>query len=118
MKRSMVETCGLSAVFIGATSCITVNLPEQISLLPVETSFVLKGTSAIVEEEVPCLVWFGENGLIYHLFQSPRVDSATYDRVVTPGVTSRLEVARRNDLQMECAQGFILEVQNVLEIEE
>lgn len=118
MKRRLVETSGLCAVLIGTTSCITVDLPEQISLLPVETSFVLKGTSAIVEGEVPCLVWYGENGLVYHLFQSPRVDNATYDRVVTPGVTSRLELAKRNDLQVVCAQGAVLEVQNVLEIVE
>jgi len=103
-------------VLLTATACITIDLPEEITLLPVETVFVLKGTSALVENGGPCLVWFGENGLTYHLFQSPRVDNATYDRIVTPGVTSRLELAKRNDLHVACEMGSILEVQNVLEI--
>lgn len=105
-------------MLMGATSCITADLPEEITLLPVETVFVMKGTSAIVDNDGPCLVWYGQNGLTYHLFQSPRVDNATYDRVVTPGVTSRLELAKRNDLHVACELGSILEVQNVLEIEQ
>lgn len=116
--RKLVGIPALCGVLLVATSCITVNLPEEISLLPVETGFVLKGTSAVVDNGGPCLVWFGQNGLTYHLFQNPRVDNATFDRVVTPGVTSRLELAKRNDLHVTCELGSILEVQNVLEIEE
>lgn len=118
MNRRRMELFGVSCVLMLAASCINVALPEEISLLPRETSFVLRGTSAIVDEGGPCLVWFGDNGLTYHLFQSARIDNATYDRVVTPGVTSRLEVAKRNDLHVACEMGSILEVQNVMEIAE
>lgn len=110
----MGSCCALACL----ASCFTINLPEEISLLPKENLFVLKGTSAIVDNEGPCLVWFGESGFTYHLFQNPRVDNATFDRVVTPGVTSRLEVAKRNDLHVACELGAILEVENVMEIEE
>lgn len=89
------------------------------SLFPAGTSFVMKGTT----ENVPspqgaCNIWRGENGVVYHLFQGVRVDNDDYDRVTTPGVTSRLEIATRTDLVVDCQQGTIVEVRQVLEIVE
>ena len=79
-------------------------------------SFVISGTYAIVDSSGPCPVWYGENGVTYHLFQSPRVPNDDYDRATTPGVRSRLEIATRNDLFLACEFGTIVEVQRVLEV--
>ncbi len=78
--------------------------------------FVVSGTAAVVDEAGPCLVWFADNGVTYHLFQAPRVDNEDFDRATTPGVRSRLEIATRNDLFIDCEVGTIVEVQRVLEI--
>ncbi len=80
--------------------------------------FVVRGTATVVDNEGPCLAWIGENGVTYHLFQDPRVDNETFDRVTTPGVTSRLQIAVRTDLELACQIGTIVEVRNVLEVVE
>lgn len=79
-------------------------------------SFVVSGTATVLDVEGGCLAWLGENGVTYHLFQSLQLDNATFDRVTTPGVTSRLEIAPRNDLVNTCQAGTIVEVRSVLEI--
>ena len=88
------------------------------SLLPVGTPFVVSGTAALVDSNGPCLVWLGENGITYHLFQDVRLPNETFDQITTPGVTSRLELAVRTDLQVACQVGSTAEVQDVLEIVE
>ncbi|MCB9850370.1 MAG: hypothetical protein H6817_06660 [Phycisphaerales bacterium] len=87
------------------------------TLFPIGTAFVVSGTADLVDtEDGACPVWLGDNGVTYHLFQNPRVDNADYDQITTPGVTSRLELATRTDLVIDCQVGTIVEVQNVLEI--
>lgn len=103
---------------IAAGGCITVDIPEEVSLLSAGSPFVVSGTAALIDNEGPCLVWIGENGITYHLFQDPLVDNETFDRITTPGVTSRLEIATRTDLELACQIGTIVEVQDVLEIVE
>ena len=81
-------------------------------------SFVISGTFAIIDNNGPCPVWFGENGATYHLFQAPRVPNDDFDRATTPGVRSRLEIAPRNDLFLACEVGEIVEVQRVLGVDD
>jgi hypothetical protein len=102
------------AVAYGLGCTVEVSLPN--SLLPVGSSFVVKGTAAIVDSNGPCLAWIGQNGVTYHLFQDPSVDNETFDRITTPGVTSRLELRTRSDLEVSCQTGVIVEVVDVLEI--
>ncbi len=78
--------------------------------------FVMRGTATLLEQGGGCPAWIGENGVIYHLFQNRRLSSELFDRVVTPGVTSRLELSVRTDLEVVCQVGTIVEVQSVLEI--
>ena len=89
-------------------------LPD--SLVSTGSPFVVKGTATVLDNNGPCLAWIGENGINYHLFQNPRVDNATFDRITTPGVTSRLQLATRNDLEIACQAGTIVEVLSVLEV--
>lgn len=98
------------------TGCIQVNIPGEGTLFVTGESFVLKGTAAVVDENGPCLVWYGDNGQTYHLFQTIGVANEDFDRVTTPGVTSRLVLAKRTDLEVSCQVGTIVEVEGVLEI--
>ncbi|MBU0718763.1 MAG: hypothetical protein KJ749_10980 [Planctomycetes bacterium] len=114
LKRALA-CWGCVAAIVG---CISVELPAELSLTAQGVSFVVSGTAAVVDSEGPCLVWMGENGRTYHLFQSPGLDNESFDRVTTPGVTSRLEIATRDDLEVACMIGTVVEVQDVLEIVE
>ncbi|HRX85700.1 MAG TPA: hypothetical protein P5572_11845 [Phycisphaerae bacterium] len=107
----------LAVVMLGAGSC-TLNLDlGSDTLFPTGTSFVLRGTADLVDTpDGACLVWLGENGVTYHLFQNTRVANDEFDLITTPGVTSRLELATRSDLVVQCRLGTIVEVQNILEI--
>ena len=96
--------------------CIDIAIPGEETLFARGTSFVVSGTAAVVDNGGPCLVWIAENGVTYHLFQGVRVENDDFDRVTTPGATSRLEVATRSDLVVACRIGTIVEVQGVLEI--
>lgn len=102
---------------LGAGAC-TINLDlGSDTLFPTGTSFVVRGTADLVEQgDDRCLVWLGENGVTYHLFQNSRVANDEFDLITTPGVTSRLELATRSDLTVDCRLGTIVEVQNILEI--
>ncbi|RJP42515.1 MAG: hypothetical protein C4547_00280 [Phycisphaerales bacterium] len=97
-----------------AAGCIS--LPDNV--LPVGTPFVLSGTTAVLNRGGPCPVWEGENGVTYHLFQGIQLDNESFDRITRPGVTSRLVIATRSDLVLECRVGTIVEVRDVLEIVE
>lgn len=116
MKKRSGQVLGL-AVFLAA-GCIDIEIPVSPTLFPTGTSFVVKGTMTVENQGGPCLVWVGENGVKYHLFQHPRVSNEDYDLVTTPGTTSRLVLASREDLEVDCQAGSIVEVQDILEIVE
>jgi hypothetical protein len=102
-------------VAVSSFGCI--QLPEEVTLFPTGEPFVVMGTSTLIEtEQGPCPAWIGENGVVYHLFQDRRVENDTFDLITTPGVTSRLEIATRTDLVLDCAQGTTVEVRYVLEV--
>ncbi|GJM27178.1 MAG: hypothetical protein DHS20C16_35930 [Phycisphaerae bacterium] len=87
------------------------------SLFAEGSAFVVSGTTDVATVEgTTCNVWIGENGVIYHLFQSPQVDNGEFDEITTPGVTSRLLIATRSDLVVDCQIGTIVDVEDVLEI--
>lgn len=95
-----------------------VDIPVDLSLFGGDNSFVVRGTAAIADNNGPCPVWFGDNGVAYHLFQSPRLDNDVFDRVTTEGTTSRLVLSLRSDLELDCAFGRTAQVIDVLEIVE
>jgi hypothetical protein len=99
---------------LAACRDLIINAPD--SLIPVGTPFVLSGTAEVIDDDGPCLVWLGENGIVYHLFQKPTLESDLFDKITSPGVTSRLEVQERTDIDVACQQGPVLEVQDVLEV--
>ncbi len=105
------------AMLLSNVACITIDLPENIDLLAVGTPFVLSGTAALIDNNGPCLVWLGENGITYHLFQDARLDNDLFDEVTEPGTTSRLEIVTRSDLEVVCQVGDVVEVRDVLDIE-
>ncbi len=107
----------LMACLLSNVACITIDLPEELDLLAVGTPFVLSGTAALIDNDGPCLVWLGENGITYHLFQDARLDNDLFDQVSEPGTTSRLEIVTRTDLDVVCQVGDVVEVRDVLEIE-
>ena len=109
---------GLALPVILAVGCIDVKLPEEVTLLPIGTPFVVTGTATLLDNDGPCLAWVGENGVTYHLFQNARIENEVFDRIVRPGVTSRIEIATRTDIPLACAVGQIVEVQRVLGIVE
>jgi hypothetical protein len=115
MKRIM--TIGAAVLTAAALSAcdVAVDLGAD-SLFPTGTSFVVRGTADVFEGNGSCPIWIGENGVIYHLFQNPRVPNEEFDRVITPGTTSRLELAVRTDLVVTCQVGTIAEVEDILEI--
>ncbi|NOX57377.1 MAG: hypothetical protein GXP29_00775 [Planctomycetes bacterium] len=106
----------LLAILIVSGCTFNLDLGAE-TLFPEGSAFVLSGTTDIIDtDDGQCNVWIGENGVAYHLFQSPRIDNGDFDRITTPGVTSRLEVATRNDLVVSCQVGTIVTVEDVLEI--
>ena len=104
----------LNIMLIGCA--VNFSIPE--SLLAVGTPFVVKGTATLADDNGPCLIWIGQNNITYHLFQGPTVDNEIFDQIITPGVTSRLILTKRTDLEVACQMGTIVEVQDVLEIVE
>jgi len=94
----------------------TVNFSAAETLLPIGSPFVVSGTASLIDHNGPCLIWNGNNGVTYHLFQGQTVDNESFDRITTPGVTSRLVLSKRADLEVACEIGTIVEVQDVLEI--
>lgn len=87
------------------------------TLFPTGTTFVVSGTADVIPSDSgACKIWLGENGVIYHLFQTPRVANEDFDRITTSGVTSRLELATRSDLVVDCRVGTIVQVEDILEI--
>jgi hypothetical protein len=63
-----------------------------------------------------CPLFEAETGVSYYLFQSPELDNDLFDAVTTPGAVSRISVQLRDDLDVSCRSGTIVEVQDVLEL--
>lgn len=109
------RTLLVTTVLALAAGCI--NIPGEDTLFVRGEPFILTGTADVLQRwGQPCPVWIGENGITYHLFQGPRLSNEEYDAIAAPGVTSRLEVATRSDLAVQCQVGTIVEVQRILEI--
>jgi len=115
--RSTTFALALTLLVTASGCSVSLDLLPD-ALVSTGTPFVISGTAAVVDSDGACLIWIGENGVTYHLFQTSRVDNETFDRVISPGVTSRLLIALRTDLVVTCQIGTIAEVQNVLEIVE
>ncbi len=96
------------------TGCI--DLGDASQLLPVGTPFVVRGTMTLVDRGGACLVWQGDNGVSYYLYQDALLDNSTFDQITAPGVTSRLVLVTRSDLPAPCSVERIAQVQEVLEI--
>ena len=114
MLRCKITALVLLTVLLGVGCGF--QLPS--SLFSSGAPFILSGTAALADEDGPCLVWLGDNGETYHLFQSLGLDNETFDRITTPGTRSRLQLAERNDLTVTCQMGPIVDVQDVLEVVE
>lgn len=108
----------LRVLVAGSLAAVMWGCLSQNTLFVRGEPFIISGTADVVDRNGACAVWYGENGVTYHLFQGPRVQNADFDRVTTPGVRSRLEIATRSDLVVTCEYGTIVEVERVLEIME
>lgn len=110
---------GLRILAVSMLAGCTIQIPSAESLFPIGTPFVLSGTSTISSTlSGSCPVWIGDNGITYYLFQDAKLDNTLFDRVTTPGVTSRLKLVVRTDLEASCHNGPFVEVLDVLEIVE
>ncbi len=101
-----------SAIVVAAC---TIELPNPIGIT---NPFIVKGTSEMrdVFGRGQCPVWVADTGVLYHLFQGDTVSNADFDSVVTTGVTSRLRIAVRKDLEVGCRLGQTVVVEQVLQI--
>ena len=116
MFRQITIISTLLASLLAMSCSVNFSVPE--GLFSSGSPFVISGTATLADNNGPCLLWIGENGVTYHLFQGLTVENETFDRITTPGVTSRLLLAHRTDLEVSCQIGTIVEVQDVLEIVE
>jgi hypothetical protein len=106
----------IAAMLLGilVPSC-TIALPNP---LTAGASFIVKGTFEVRQEfgRGDCPVWVADTGILYHLFQGTGIANADFDRITTPGVTSRLRIASRSDLVVACQIGTSVVVDEVLQI--
>jgi hypothetical protein len=114
MPKALVLT--FLSLLVTITLACTIPVPTTDSLFPTGTPFILSGTAALADNQGPCLIWVGENGITYHLFQAVNLESDLFDTITTPGTTSRLQLATRSDLEVACRMGTVVEVQDVLEV--
>ncbi len=115
MRTSRMIVMGLTGLFLSAC---TINLFSANSLLPIGSSFVVSGTAVLLDNGGPCPAWVGDNGVTYHLFQTPSLPNEVFDHVRTPGVSSRLELQTRSDITLDCRVGTVVQVRSVLEVVE
>ncbi len=102
------------SIVLTTSGCI--DLSDQ-NFLPVGTPFTVSGVASVADNDGPCLVWLGDNGVTYHLFQDPLLDNDQFDQITSSGTRSRLVLVTRSDLEVQCEIGTIVEVEEVLEIE-
>ncbi|MBN2559445.1 MAG: hypothetical protein JXQ75_00755 [Phycisphaerae bacterium] len=112
-----LKTIALLLFPVISLSACTISLPNPTAF---GTPFIAKGTYELREVwgGDPCPVWVTDTGAIYHLFQDIAVSNEDFDRVTTPGVTSRLQLTTRSDLVVGCLIGIPVEVKQVLSINE
>ncbi|HVP10415.1 MAG TPA: hypothetical protein VMV94_04410 [Phycisphaerae bacterium] len=86
-------------------------------LLTRGSAFITQGTAQTRDAFAfgPCLAWVDTTGAVYQLFQGENVSNADFDRVTTPGVTSRLKLTVRTDLIVGCRVGTTAVVDEVLQ---
>jgi hypothetical protein len=103
-----------------ASACVVTLLLLQgcdaSALLVVGTPFAVQGTMTVSNRDAACLIWMGDNGETFYLYQDPLLDNSTFDQITTPGVTSRLVVVTRSDLTSPCTVDEVVQVEEVLEI--
>ena len=115
MKRLLLSALVMACCATAACE-FTLDLGTD-TLFSSGSPFILSGTAQEVgTSQGPCLIWLGENGIAYHLFQTSGINNGEFDTITTPGTTSRLEIATRSDLEVACQIGTIVEVQEILEI--
>lgn len=106
--------CGLMA----GGGCLSINVPSEVSasLLPPDTSFIIKGQAQAAEPgQFP--VWLAEDNQGFALFQTTNISNDDFDALTTAGSTGRIQVSVRNDLVPLCRPDVIpVEVLKVLEI--
>ena len=100
-------------VLLLTAGCVYVDVPAGASTPGVP--FVVSGVAQMIEGECPA--WLGDNGVTYHLFQGAGLSTADFDTLTAHEVRSRLVLATRNDLELACASGTIVEVEAILETE-
>ena len=105
-----------AAVGLSPAACIKLDVPSGDSLFP-EASFIISGVMQEVDRDRPqCSQFLGDNGVIYHLFQGPRLTNDEFDELQEEGARVRLEIEIRDDLELlTCAVGKTVEVIEVLE---
>jgi hypothetical protein len=104
----------LFAVASLASSCIELNLPSGDSLFPAP-SFIIAGVMDLDPQQPLCSRFVADNGVVYHLFQGPRLSNDEYDQLFEEGARLRLEIQIRDDLVLLCQEGELVEVVEVLE---
>lgn len=114
--RSVGLLLAVACLVVAVSSC-TIDIPNPLATA-VGTPFIVKGTSTMrdVFGHGQCSVWVADTGILYHLFQGDTVSNADFDAVTVAGVTSRLRVAIRSDLEVACQQGQTVIVEDVLQI--
>ncbi len=119
IKTSNLQKLSAPAILllsVSQTSCINLNLPEEVSLLPFGTSFVVQGVARAHEPDT-CYLWDADIGQTLVLFQDADIPNVDFDLVKAAGTRSRLMVRVRDDLDPLCDDGdVVVEVEEVLEI--
>jgi hypothetical protein len=106
------------AMVLGS-GCVSIALPQSVtaSLLPADTSFIMKGQAEAVETPNTFPVWRGEDGQAFVLFQTTDITNDDFDTITTPGAQSRLQLSVRNDLAPLCQPDVTpVEIEQILEI--
>jgi len=115
LNRPTVLRLTTALVALSVSSCIDLNIPEGEGLFP-EPSFIISGVMELDAEQQLCSRFRADNGLIYHLYQGPRLTNDEYDQLFQEGARARLEIEIRKDLELvPCRRGATVEVLEVLE---
>lgn len=119
-RRGWLRFAGCIVIAGGALAmpACTFSLPTLPNLIGSTEPFLLKGTYMRIDRfgQAPCFAWEGENGIFYHLFQDVNLDDDLFDMATTVGVSSRLLIQPRGDLQTACNLGPTVEVLEVRDI--
>jgi len=105
----------VAALLALSASCIDVNIPSGEGLFPA-ASFIVGGVMKLDRQRPLCSEFRGDNGVVYHLFQGPRLTNDEYDQLFEDGSRARLEIQVRGDLDLVgCGLGTNVEIVEVLE---